>query len=285
MLMGPSNWAQEYPATNVVWATGPHLFNVAVAWEKDRGTPLYPDDVHPYAYSLDRAYYTLKNELLSGRYINALRRDLAVPDLQLLAVAPILYVRESWHVAAAASYVERGTEDINYVIKPQHAIKAGSGGTAGSDGWAYSERVGVAFYGIDQHGYAFGDHYDPATDTFYWRPDVEKRLRPDLVSKYGEGWMTPPYGFYLPWRMLVSQYCANLLLAGYAAQCCNIAWGELRVAPNLCVLGDAAGATVGVVLNGSWSKDLVNHIGNMQFILAVQNALKNEVGANLDIKR
>lgn len=285
IMMGPSNWAQEYPAADVVWATGPHLFNVAIAWEKDRGTALWPSEAHPAAYSLDRAYYALRNELLSGRYLAALRQDLGVSSLQLLAVAPILYVRESWHGVVDAGAIQKGSEGSNYVITPEHAILAGSGPSSGADAWAYSERVGVALYGIDQHGYFFTDHYDPATGTFYWHQDVARRLRPDLTSKYGSGWMAPQYGFYVPWRVMISPYSANLLLAGYGALCCNLAWGEFRVAPSLCVLGDAAGATVAVILNQGTSKDLNVHLGRAATMQAVQSALAGSVGANLDTKR
>ncbi|PZN10007.1 MAG: hypothetical protein DIU69_07805, partial [Bacillota bacterium] len=156
ILMGPSNWAQEHPSPSVVWATGPHVINViAGAYEKDRGTPLDPRSVmnmSPSGLSVDQGYFMLRDELLRGRYIEALRVDLNLKDLTLLAVAPHPYIRESFHIAKAASSIAHGTEASNYVITPEHVIQSGASGTQGADGWCYYERIGVAYYGIDHHG-------------------------------------------------------------------------------------------------------------------------------------
>ena len=50
---------------------------------------------------------------------------------------------------------------------------------------------------------------------------------------------------YVPYNALTTRYVANLLLPGYAANMCSYAWAKARVAPNLAVLGDAAGVAAG----------------------------------------
>ena len=52
---------------------------------------------------------------------------------------------------------------------------------------------------------------------------------------------TPNHPVYVPYEALITKYVANLLICGYAAGVSSFAWGEVRVFPNLCVLGDAAG--------------------------------------------
>jgi len=46
---------------------------------------------------------------------------------------------------------------------------------------------------------------------------------------------------YLPFEALLPEKTNNLLIPGYASSISSFAWAELRVLPNLAVLGDAAG--------------------------------------------
>ncbi|MGI6588400.1 MAG: FAD-dependent oxidoreductase [Peptococcia bacterium] len=56
--------------------------------------------------------------------------------------------------------------------------------------------------------------------------------------------------------MLKAIGCANLLVPGYATGCSSFAWAEVRVLPNLAVLGDAAGiAAARAVLFGESPAD------------------------------
>ena len=49
--------------------------------------------------------------------------------------------------------------------------------------------------------------------------------------------------------MLALNYIFNLLLPGYVAGVASFAWGEIKVLPNLCVLGDAAGIAAAYYVN------------------------------------
>ncbi|MFZ5753749.1 MAG: FAD-dependent oxidoreductase [Bacillota bacterium] len=76
---------------------------------------------------------------------------------------------------------------------------------------------------------------------------VTRWLRPDWWERGGE----PKNPVYLPYRMLTVKGVKNLLVPGYATGCSSFAWAELRVLPNLAVLGDAAGvAAARAVLYG-----------------------------------
>ncbi|MEW5897947.1 MAG: FAD-dependent oxidoreductase, partial [Bacillota bacterium] len=69
----------------------------------------------------------------------------------------------------------------------------------------------------------------------------------------------------------------NLLVPGYATGAASLAWAEVRVIPNLCVLGDAAGAAAAeAVLSGADPA-----LFRQEQIKWVQAALR-KTGARLD---
>ena len=98
-------------------------------------------------------------------------------------------------------------------------------------------------------------------------------MRPDLNIQDN----APTNPVYLPYEALITTYVSNLLLPGYAANVSSFAWGEIRVLPNLCVLGDAAGVAAGYCVNNGY---LPRYLNDSQ-IQAVQNLLKS-VDAKID---
>ncbi|MHB0977079.1 MAG: FAD-dependent oxidoreductase [Candidatus Aquicultorales bacterium] len=284
---GPGDW--EAVGEKTIWTTGTHVCKVDTrAFEKDRGTDFFPSDAPADALTYDHGYVALRSEIESGRWIRAISEGLGMPDLKLRAVASTMYVREGCHSMLDPKKRGHGTEETNYAVSTKDAILAGRAGQEGQDGRHYWQRIGIAHYGIDLHAYAFGDLHDPHPDRFYWRPEVEQRIRPDL-SRYStekHGWWNPDHGVWLPFDCIVSRGAANVLLCGYNVSASSLAWGEIREAPNLCTLGDACGVTAGLILDYSdYTGDIADLEGEGRFIKRVQEALRDAVGANLDVKR
>ena len=72
---------------------------------------------------------------------------------------------------------------------------------------------------------------------------------------------------------------ASLLIPGYAAVVSSCSWGEARVFPNLCVLGDAAGVATEYSLDkGITTLDIG---GSAAHVKAIQSDLLS-VDARLD---
>ena len=86
--------------------------------------------------------------------------------------------------------------------------------------------------------------------------------------------MIPPIEpTYIPYSALTTQYVPNMLIPGYAVNASSFAWSEMRVFPNLCVLGDAAGiAAVTCLLSGDSAYGLKD-ISGVREILKRYNAI------------
>jgi len=127
-------------------------------------------------------------------------------------VADLLYLRETIHAGNAPRALSR--TDVE---------EAGSGPKAGADSAHYERRIGLGYYWLDNNGY------------------TRDEAGPELSDA--------PNPVYLPYEVLTAPDVENLLLPGYAASISGEAWFEIRVLPNLCVLGDAAGAAAAVAIN------------------------------------
>jgi len=77
---------------------------------------------------------------------------------------------------------------------------------------------------------------------------------------------------------LTTSHCDNLLVSGYAASVSSEAWFEMRLTPNLCVLGDGAG--VGAAVASEHGVDPID-FGDEE-IEELQTILADEVGAILE---
>ena len=139
-------------------------------------------------------------------------------------VADILYTRETVHMVADAG--ETSTHDeSNYVISVQDCI-AGEQPPLSLSDEADGTTVGYVFYFVDVHPYLYAESKWALSD---WRPDL------NLKS------LSSAHPIPISYEALITPEVQNLLVAGYASSISSIAWGEVRVFSNLCVLGDAAG--------------------------------------------
>lgn len=236
----PINAAQNGPDAEEWWVNGLLLFNVdGRARERDWGTWRFPADMRPDARTCDAAWRLGRAIVGSRAFLQALRCFQGFEAVEIVressglpVVGEIVYLRESVHAMRAPRPGESGLENSNYAVTADALLRAGAGYTGlAADDAAYSSRVGLGFYNADINAYCFSDM---RTDQgFIW--PVTSRVRPDRPGN-------PENPVYLPYAALLTPTVRNLLLAGYACGSAAMAFTALRVGPNLCVLGDAAGA-------------------------------------------
>ena len=198
----------------------------------------------------DQAYRRLEDAIGGQRFTAALQ---AFPGFETARVAQtdggdpvvgdVLYLRETIH-----------TDDGGFTLSRKHVEDAGEGPETGADSSLYDSRIGLAYYWLDNNGYA--------------RP------------RRGEHGSLEPTDnpAYVPYEALVAESRPNLLLPGYATRISSEAWFELRVLPNLCVLGDAAGAAAAVALE----QDTEPARFDQPTIRTLQHALRRDCNAVLD---
>lgn len=126
-------------------------------------------------------------------------------------LADLLYLRETIHAG-----------DGSYALSRADVEDAGDGPNAGTDATHHDRRIGLGYYWLDNNGYAADE------------------AGPELGDA--------PNPVYIPYETLTAPGVQNLLLPGYAASVSGEAWFEIRVLPNLCVLGDAAGVAAAVAV-------------------------------------
>lgn len=263
LAIKPLNAAQDGAGSAEWWVNTLLVFNVdGRVRDRDRGSPLLPPDTSPGCLSVDEAWSIARRMLENPDFIEALREfkvggagpaaDGTGADtdsygfgrarLVLAAdgkpvVAGTMYLRETLHGQLrpfAMGEARWDTENTNYAVTAREARQAGDRPGAGEDGGNYDDRIGLGYYLMDINAYR---PEDLKRDGGYRWP-VTGTLRPDWQEARGE----PLHPVYLPYRMLLAENIKNLLVPGYGAGCSSFAWAELRVLPNLAVLGDAAGA-------------------------------------------
>lgn len=257
------NAAQNGPNSSEWWVNCFLVMNVdARAWSRDRNTWRYPTDKRPDYKDQDQAWADTRNFLKThaSEFLNALRQYPGFANANFVydaqgypVVGEVMYVRESIHMAINSGQRFHGTENSNYrLTKDMVAVD-------GADSVNYNHRIGVCGYWMDFNGYMWGDN--KVMNGTSIRPDIPNNIR--IV--------------YVPYEVLITNYCANLLIPGYATGASSAAWSMLRVFPNLCVLGDAAGIAAAYcanyVLPSVYYGDY--EIGN------IQNMLRN-IGAKLE---
>ncbi|MGB9803659.1 FAD-dependent oxidoreductase [Desulfofundulus sp.] len=276
LAIKPLNAASEGRDGSEWWVNALVVFNVdGRACLRDRGTTRYPT-VREDSLDVDNARLRAVEILKNPAFLDALRQFSAVSPAtghrygfaraELVrdsrgepVVGDVLYLRETVHIPLDAEKAGHGTENTNYALTARACQEAGGGpgGAAtggrpvetgagktgqdrvrstrpGADAYNYPTRVGLAYYAMDINAYTF---QDLKRDGIYTWP-VTGTVRPDWERRGGE----PRNPVYLPYRMLVTSQAENLLVPGYATGASSLAWAEVRVIPNLCVLGDAAGA-------------------------------------------
>jgi hypothetical protein len=246
----PINAAQDGKDSAEWWVNTLLVYNVdARARDRDSGTPIYPQETTPGHLTVDQAWIEAREMLGNPDFINALRQfrvsdglreygfgqaKLVVDETNQPVVGEVMYIRESLHGQLVWSETTAGLENSNYAVTTLEAQKAGDKHTIGEDAGNYADRIGLGYYMMDINAYLPAD-LDRSGD---YRWPVTQVLRPDWQAAVGE----PQNPVYLPYQMLTVQQIKNLLVPGYATGCSSFAWAELRVLPNLAVLGDAAGA-------------------------------------------
>ncbi len=279
----PLNAAQDGPGSSHWWVNALLVFNVdGRACRRDLGSERYPQDKRPDALDVDEAFARAREFIERPEFIRAFRQFSAA-DGQLTrygfhraelvkdergrpVVADALYLRETVHLhsGAAGEILEN-----SFALTPRECQFAGSGPADGADRDHYPSRIGLAYYLLDINAYAPGDL--KRAGAYRW--PVTDAARPDLPANGGQ----PQNPVYLPFEMLVAPQLVNLLVPGYATGASSFAWAEVRVIPNLCVLGDAAGAAAaGAVLLGEYPAYF-----QREQIRWVQGALR-KVGARLE---
>lgn len=109
---------------------------------------------------------------------------------------------------------------------------------------------------------------------YIWGADSFSQMRVDLNITDS----SPLNPVFIPYQALTTNYVANLLLPGYAAGVSSFAWGEIRVFPNLCVLGDAAGIAAAYCVNSGKHPLYLNSSD----IASIQNTLVSSAGARIN---
>ena len=247
----PLNAAQDGAGSEEWWLNMLLVFDVdGRAREMDRNTDLFPENGLESQKTVDRAWREAREIVQKPEFLEALRQFKVVEDGQMYGfgeakpvldqnnqplVGEVLYLRETVHSKPAA-------------LTTQEVQHAGSGPQDGEDQENYEERVGLGYYMMDINAYLYADLWQK--HHFVW--PVTEYLRPDWLKEGSQ----PQNPVYLPYSLLTVEECANLLLPGYATGCSSLAWAELRVLPNLAVLGDAAGvAAARAVLYGERPAD------------------------------
>lgn len=278
----PINAAEDGFNSGEWWVNMLLVFNVdgrLHARDQELGTEQAGDNLN-----IDQAWISAREILAKPEFLEALQQFKAVSahgevgfgearlvrdSKNLPLVGEVMYVRESVHSLNKAEANPVGKEDAAYALTTMEAEQAGANPGSGMDAVNYQERIGLAYYLMDINAYKSQDLQ--AEGRYHW--PVTGYLRPDWQERSGQ----PVNPVYLPYSILVNPGVKNLLVPGYAASASSMAWAELRVLPNLTVLGDAAGvAAARAVLN----KELPAEFGPAQ-IAWVQTKLV-QFGARLD---
>lgn len=245
----PLNAAQDGAGSSEWWVNMLLVYDVDGRFlELDRDMGSLPQGFRETSRTVDQAWREARELLTDPAFLEALREFKASDGKELYGFAasqlimdeekkPVvglsMYIRESVHGRLLPLESTLGSENTNYALTPLKAQKAGKTGQQGQDGDNYQHRIGLAYYMMDINAYLPEDLKDKGS--YQW--PVTGHLRPDWLQNGGE----PVNPVYLPYEMLTAGNVLNLLVPGYAVGCSALAWAELRVLPNLTVLGDAAG--------------------------------------------
>lgn len=110
-----------------------------------------------------------------------------------------------------------------------------------------NQSIGLIYYNSDIHPFMQSNYID--NDNYISGYQSYRHIRKDMGEELADG--SPIDPAYIPYSALTTKYVPNMLIPGYAVNASSFAWSEIRVLPNLCVLGDAAGiAAVTCLLSG-----------------------------------
>lgn len=192
----------------------------------------YPDG--STAWNVEYAFAQARAMMAPGTaFTNALRQMTGFANFQYVTVNvggvnyPVvgesLYLRETIHTPLSTA----GTGEGNYALTASEVSGAGATSTTGTDTGNFSRRIGLSYYYMDSNGYT------KSFNGTRWVADADPHT----------GYPSPTNPVYVPIDALLTNQAPNLLLAGYSANVGSWAWTQVRVLPNLTVLGDAAGVS------------------------------------------
>lgn len=281
MYIKPLNAARDGYSSENWWVNALLIFDVdGRAHEKDKGTAFYPNDMLSDSWNVDDAWRAVRNclnndETFRIRLRNAIRTMPGFEDADFVTdplhgdyrVGDSLYLRETVHMSESNVADKQGTENSNYAVTAYECRDAGTGNSSSDKDYGNkATRIGLAHYQSDIHPYRI-EHILSDGEYIYGKPGY-KLIRDDIKD--------PDHPVYLPFSVMTTHYVSNLFLAGYAINASSYAWGELRVFPNLCTIGDAAGiAAAYAAKNGLTALQIgenSTHIANVQSRLRVYGA-------------
>ena len=277
-VLKPFNAAQDGENSAEWWVNMLLLFNVdGRANNRDKGTSIFPADMRSDYKTVDDSWFAGRKMLENPEFLSAMRCFPGFQSAKLVmdtdgkpAVGKILYLRETIHAAQSSSARANGTENSNYGLHAMDCWDAGASSSEKTDKRNYKKRIGLNYYYSDINGYKFEDLKD-ANGKYIWFDEVGQKIRSDI----GVTDETPKNPVYVPYDALATNFVYNLLIPGYAVGASSFAWAEIRVLPNQCVLGDAAGVAAAYAVKNA--KDPLNFsqtdIANIQTLLKNSNAL------------
>lgn len=277
-VLKPFNAAQDGENSAEWWVNMLLLFNVdGRANNRDKGTSIFPADMRSDYKTVDDAWVAGRKMLENPEFLSAMRCFPGFQSAKLVmdsdgkpAVGKILYLRETIHAAQSSSARANGTENSNYGLHAMDCWDAGASSSEKTDKRNYKKRIGLNYYYSDINGYKFEDLKD-ANGKYIWFDEVGQKIRSDI----GVTDETPKNPVYVPYDALATNFVYNLLIPGYAVGASSFAWAKIRVLPNQCVLGDAAGVAAAYAVKNA--KDPLNFsqtdIANIQTLLKNSNAL------------
>lgn len=273
----PFNAAQNGIGSSEFWMNMLLVFNVdGRAYNRDRNTSLFPSDMRSDYKTVDDAWVEARNFIQKAEFMNAIHQFPGLENAQLVldssgkpVVGEVLYLREVIHSAQSSSARANGTFDTNYALHQSDCLNAGASSTQGTDKRNYAKRIGLNYYWADINAYKFEDLKDNAGN-FIWSHDISNKLlnSSDFNNQY------PANPVYIPYDALATNFVNNLLIPGYATGVSSLAWAEVRVIPNLCVLGDAAGVAAAYAVNNNKKPQnfTTTDIANIRTTLSNSNA-------------
>ena len=244
----PRGWEEE---GGVFWVSALLVYNVDGRRRAyDAGTERDVEVGPVKSRDLDTAYREAVATATSSDMLGALRRFPGFERVRLATVgdsprcAETLLLRETVHGVAPGP--------TPYAVKVEDMTGAGAGLADGVDARHRDRRVGLGFYWPENAGYTHGEV-----------------VRTTAAA-------TNP--MYLPLDAVLAPSLSNLLVPGYAARIESRAWWALRAAPNLCVLGDAAGAAAALALHEGvpLARFGTAEVAALQSWLAAEGAILNK---------
>jgi hypothetical protein len=277
----PINAAQNGANSKEWWANCLLVFDVdGRAYERDRCSWRYPSIMRSDYKNVDEAWVRSR-EFLKTRgddFLKALRQYPGFAEVNFVysndgypVVGEVMYLRETIHIAEEYLKIRNETENINYALTSNACIYAGDTCNDGMDAIYYGNRVGLGFYWTDINAYKFSDLKDKNGE---YVASIVQNVRPEIPT-YPEITTNP---VFIPLSALIAPNVPNLLASGYAIGVSAFGWAELRVIPNLCVTGDAAG----IVAAYTASKGVYPVEYSSIDILKVQKLLIKRGNARLD---